>query len=540
MAKHWIVGGVILLLFLNILAFPAAVAAQGVNPPQPYGQITPDLPDGVQRDSQGRVWVADPERARAAGIWGAKPDKGDIVNPWYVLGPGEDGFGYKRLSTSYLWVDASAGIVLPINHAEDRVKVDLPFRFPFYQYSYSKLSINGGGYLDFMASTEGFSSQQYMPVNGSAESVIAPYWAYLTYANSQIVSRVFMDDGIWQVGEEAGQHYIVIQWSQVQDARQANIYDFEVILFESGSILFQYRQMTQNGPFDCAVAGIENEDGKLGINTLRFCDWQTADSAWKIQRPAPAARAMFVETETGGLGGSAQRVRVPVHLRNLGDLGNAESILEIDTFSISVISKWKTRFLKEDGTTPLSDTNFDGKIDSGPIRADEERTFIVEVQVPKGAKVGQSVVATVFARSTLDPKKSAKVKVRVSVPTRFGQAYGGVDEGVFLADPAEVVIHHYDQRMVPENLLQLEDGRFVQYDSNFLFGCYCTQLRIATLDQGGEMTAPPIVLVDHMADEQLKDDTPYALAVNKDGIAAILFNRYTWDPTLNKIRYNLY
>src|SRR5690606_9875909 len=104
---------------------------------------------------------------------------------------------------------------------------------------------------------------------------------------------------------------------------------------------------------------------------------------------------------------------------NTGDLGT-------DTYDLTVSSAWSLALFAADGITPLTDTNADTVIDTGPIPQGSSVDIIARINVPGDAQVGSNNPATITATSSLDVTKSKTTSLSLTVPARFVNVF--VDE----------------------------------------------------------------------------------------------------------------
>jgi len=107
--------------------------------------------------------------------------------------------------------------------------------------------------------------------------------------------------------------------------------------------------------------------------------------------------------------------------------------LTTDTFDITASSSqgWSVALYQADGTTPLTDTDADTVLDTGPLAPSGSTNIVVKVTVPPDALANVQETTTVTARSSVDTARSQAVTnittvnafVRVTItgsPVNFG------------------------------------------------------------------------------------------------------------------------
>jgi hypothetical protein len=172
---------------------------------------------------------------------------------------GADNYGYSwsdnftRKSLSYQWVDITSRGLL-INNPADRNKVYGPvilnFPFPFYGNLYDTLWISTNGVLSFYPWDLRFPNYP-LPYDQGYFRLISPFWSNLVLTDS---SRIYF----FQSSDS-----IIVSFIDIKHFKSGNLYTFQVILTEEGSIDFQYKILSQSS--DSATVGIQNEDGTLAL-----------------------------------------------------------------------------------------------------------------------------------------------------------------------------------------------------------------------------------------------------------------------------------
>lgn len=127
----------------------------------------------------------------------------------------------------------------------------LPFEFEFYGEKRSAVFISANGVIGFSSQGLGNRDNVAMPNPASPNAVIAPLWDDLNPSVSGFVTS-------GTVGTAPNRRFVVT-WDNVpRPANPGILHRFQVILEESGDIVFQYRQ-TDGGR--SATIGLENGSG---------------------------------------------------------------------------------------------------------------------------------------------------------------------------------------------------------------------------------------------------------------------------------------
>ena len=186
---------------------------------------------------------------------------------------GPDAFGYRWIDSdepggpAYEWVDiAASGTELSLED-DDSEEVTIPFAFPFYDVGHTSVKVSSNGYLTF-------GSNGIAPGNRSIPSTdpnrpndaIYAYWDDLDPANEGSPARIVyqdMGDGRFVVSWLDVPH-----WDSIASGGEDGAFTFQAILFEGGSIVFQYKAFDFGAFEGSATIGIENADGTVGLQVV--------------------------------------------------------------------------------------------------------------------------------------------------------------------------------------------------------------------------------------------------------------------------------
>jgi hypothetical protein len=115
----------------------------------------------------------------------------------------------------------------------------LSFAFPFYGAGRSDLLIAPHGYVAF-GDDYPQSYNSPLPAPWAPANLIAGFWDDIQ--GGSVYFQEFSDRA-------------VVQWNQVPRLSGAGLYTFQIVLYKTGVIRFQYKDM---GPADGATVGIQN------------------------------------------------------------------------------------------------------------------------------------------------------------------------------------------------------------------------------------------------------------------------------------------
>ncbi|MFX0008806.1 MAG: CARDB domain-containing protein [Candidatus Hermodarchaeota archaeon] len=129
---------------------------------------------------------------------------------------------------SYLWIDASGGTELTLGD-DDYATISLPFDFTFYDQAFSTIYLCSNGYLSFYESMPNqYSNIPFPSGDPSHYYMIAPFWDDINLiTGGHIYVQSFGD-------------YWVAEWQDIYHYDSPLIGSFQVVLYESGEILFNY------------------------------------------------------------------------------------------------------------------------------------------------------------------------------------------------------------------------------------------------------------------------------------------------------------
>jgi len=142
-------------------------------------------------------------------------------------------------SHPYSWFDATGGILLPLTD-NSAFELPLPFSFPFYNGFFSTMYVSSNGWLSFVNSDPFSWYPDYYPdSNPEYQYSIAPFAADL-YPFDNVFVSIEPD-------------MVVIEYYNIEYFPVPIVGTFEVILFDTGEIVFQYEYLDIVDYYTCGL-----------------------------------------------------------------------------------------------------------------------------------------------------------------------------------------------------------------------------------------------------------------------------------------------
>ncbi len=189
------------------------------------------------------------------------PPLGPEVN-LTVSGPDEYGYTLSD-EGAFSFIDiSSTGTPIYFSNKLDGV-VPLAIR-EFDYYSLPDLStayVSVNGFISFEPVPDWTKSRvpKVFPTDSKPNALLAPFWYDLTLeTGGGVIYYLVVEDLDPSVA------CTIIQWNNVRAAGRNEFFTFEIILYDSGDIVFAYQP--EAGTFAGATAGIEDTDGVAGLN----------------------------------------------------------------------------------------------------------------------------------------------------------------------------------------------------------------------------------------------------------------------------------
>ncbi len=178
-----------------------------------------------------------------------------------------DSFGYHSSATTYSWIDVRGNSSSQFigGGDDDAYSIDLPFNFQYYDQTLTSIYVCTNGFISMEYATD--YSNDELPTS-SVNYIIPVFWDDMKAYTS--------DQGIYRLNTTInGQNAVVIEWYiQHWGADSYGIFNFEAILFQNGTIIFQYNNTFINhASYDygaSATVGIQGGDGSLGYIQISY------------------------------------------------------------------------------------------------------------------------------------------------------------------------------------------------------------------------------------------------------------------------------
>ncbi len=174
-------------------------------------------------------------------------------------GPDAGGYVYRDSNEEdgpvYAWVDISATGTAITDMDDDDYSdpIELPWTFSFYGNDYTEVYICSNGFLRF-----GLGSEEYdntaLPDYEAPNNLLAFFWNDLDPSSGGTIYYGVDNQNRW-----------ICQFDQIREFDDSGAITAEVILDESGAILFQYEALENGIDIGGETIGIENEFGAIGL-----------------------------------------------------------------------------------------------------------------------------------------------------------------------------------------------------------------------------------------------------------------------------------
>ncbi|RKZ15897.1 hypothetical protein DRQ53_07750, partial [bacterium] len=318
-------------------------------------QVFDELELAKQLDEEGSVEAVDPR----PGILGSG---------------GPDLFGYSWIDSdepggpAFDWVDITAvGTPVPFGSYRDdgnEGPIPLGFDFPFYGDTFSELNACTNGWMSFTSTQTSYTNQP-LPNSGfsTPENLLSPWWDDMVYDES---------DGNYAYYHNDGSRFIVTYYVRRIAQFSPPFYEFQVILYPNGNIVYQYNEVGTT--LNSSTIGIQNGTRDDGL-TVAYNDGSyihdgmailfSAGTDWLAVEPAsgviPAGECMDLtvtmdasELEAGDYTGSITLtsnditdpvVDVPV-LFHVGTVDVADTDADPNTLNVAANGRWVTVYVE--------------------------------------------------------------------------------------------------------------------------------------------------------------------------------------------------
>ncbi len=199
------------------------------------------LTKAVANCVNGSTYYARVRARNNAGLYGSytAASNGILINtgsvPTYTVG-----------TTTYSWITTSTATGITL---DDQSKLfTLPFTFKYYGVNYSSVYVCSNGFMSLNSSATAYSPKT-IPNTIAPNALLAAWWRDLSPAKSG-----------GTITYSSSSTRFVVTWS-VYNYANANKQTFQIILYPSGEIRYQYQAITKDLT---TVVGVENQAGTAG------------------------------------------------------------------------------------------------------------------------------------------------------------------------------------------------------------------------------------------------------------------------------------
>ena len=158
---------------------------------------------------------------------------------------------------TYSWIDVSSGSELLLDDDDYSLEI-LPFNFTFYNESFSTVYVGSNGYLSFTSPPTDWINVPIPSADPDHTYLIAPFWDDLCPSYGGGGGNIYV---------QSFGSYWVAEWFNIEHYSEILVGSFEVILYESGEIVFNYDYLDYtSGEYTCGL--------NLGLDTRYFNYYQ--------------------------------------------------------------------------------------------------------------------------------------------------------------------------------------------------------------------------------------------------------------------------
>jgi hypothetical protein len=312
-------------------------------------------------------------------------------------------------------------------------------------------------------------------------------------------------------------------------------------MYENGDIVTQFQSLPASY---YSTVGIENKVGEEGLQYQRGSSGLSAPKAIHYYYPAtPTARVSLSPLVAGRFSAAAGTNEFVLTVANTGNLGT-------DTFDLATVTTWPVTLYAADGVTPLTDTDGDVTVDTGPLLQGNTVTIIAKAATPGGAIVGDANTATVTATSSLNISKSKTATLQSAVPAPFAQIYtDGVDTAMSLelVQPTAQTV----KKATADGYFGNNSAVTAAPNGNFVYAwnkgrcldgpcnIYVYEIEYILLDHSGNTVRAVSKLTNNSGATMYINDSLPSVAVAPNGTIGVTWYRYLYNSTTNQFNNNI-
>jgi len=529
----------LMVLFTMLVMFSLVIAPMGIVQAQTEAKST--APDCLSYDStllkdQGFLHSLPPECVKTYKklSWEsnrtARVENVQGIQSMAIGGP--DGFGYTYDdSVPYNWISASTNSGLT-GDDEFAGPINMGFNFPFYGMPQSQLYFSTNGLITFGAGSWDYFGSD-IPNDMNPNNLIAPFWFDLRVGSPYNGGAIY-----YSQGGSAPNRYFVVEWRNVQTYEGNTSFSFEAILHENGDIDFQYQSFPTSF---WAIVGLEDSVGYDGLQQY-YSSNVSNSNAIRFYYPAPSARLLVSPVErAGGFAPLNGHKDFNITISNSGTLGT-------DTYDLTMTANWPVTFYAANSVTPLTDTDADGVIDTGPLPQGTSTTVIARFSTPGGAQIGDNTTAVMIVKSSLNTFKTQTLVLQVSVPAEFANVFQDNTDGAmsFMTVSSlgtgtyKASVDNYFGDDV--SVTKLISGNYLYAWVKYSFNASnsWTDIEYALLGPNGNIILPATKLTNNSGTTMYLSDNSPSVAIAPNGTVGVVWSHYLHNFSTSQSNYNIY
>lgn len=227
---------------------------------------------------------------------------------------------------------------------------------------------------------------------------------------------------------------------------------------------------------------------------------------------------------------------------NITNLGTAGT----DTYDLTLGSSWAVDLYQDGCVTPLTDTDADSVIDTGPLPEGASTTICVSFTTPPGAGVGESNFASMLVASSVDPSRLKDVLLTMAVPSAFVQVLEDYENAAMAfeihgpggSSTNDVTDDNYFANGIAT--MPLENGGYIYAwrKPRFSLNPY-SDIEFTFLNADGSLSLPVTQLTNNIGTGETYDYDP-AVAVAPNGTIGVTWRRWIVDTNTREYNFNIY
>ncbi|MDY0016324.1 MAG: C25 family cysteine peptidase [Candidatus Delongbacteria bacterium] len=213
---------------------------------------------------------------------------------------GPDIYGYEWKDSDepdgpvYNWVEISSiGTIIPIADEAESDSIPMGMTFNFYGNDYTSIHIADNGTLLFNEENVPYLNGTIPDISGP-NAMIAPFWDDINCGSVNSGDVYYYFDAV--------NSRFIVEYNSIVDYSLTTTETFEVILYENGNIVFQYKEM--NGSLNDCTVGIENGTGTGGLLVAYNTAYLKNNMAIEIQ---PTPEWLSLDCISGTISGVGSR-----------------------------------------------------------------------------------------------------------------------------------------------------------------------------------------------------------------------------------------